>query len=44
MAITAGSNLNQVEMPQQVSAANYIDFTSTSTAGWLQQYLPDLME
>jgi hypothetical protein len=29
---------------QQTLASNYIDFTSTDTAGWAQQYLPDLME
>jgi hypothetical protein len=45
MAITAGTNLNSVTAPQQQTlASNYIDFTSTATAGWAQQYLPDLME
>ena len=45
MAITAGSNLNSVAAPQQQTlASNYIDFTATATAGWAQQYLPDLME
>ena len=45
MAITAGSNLNSVVAPvQQTLASNYIDFTSSGTAGWAQQYLPDLME
>ena len=45
MAITAGSNLNSVAAPQaQTLASNYIDFTSTATQGWAQQYLPDLME
>ena len=29
---------------QQALATNYIDFTSSATAGWAQQYLPDLME
>ena len=29
---------------QQTLSSNYIDFTSTGTAGWAQQYLPDLME
>ena len=41
---TAGS-LNSV--PASVKAtlsSNYIDFTATATAGWAQQYLPDLME
>ena len=45
MAITAGSSLNSVVAPQQQTlASNYIDFTSADTAGWAQQYLPDLME
>ena len=45
MAITAGSNLNSVPTSQkQTLNSNYIDFTSTSTRGWFQQYLPDLME
>jgi hypothetical protein len=45
MAITAGSNLNSVPSSQkQTLSTNYIDFTSTATAGWAQQYLPDLME
>ena len=45
MAITAGTNLNSVAASQQQTlASNYIDFTSTATAGWAQQYLPDLME
>jgi len=45
MAITAGNNLNSVAASQQQTlASNYIDFTSADTAGWAQQYLPDLME
>jgi len=45
MAITPGGNLNSVVAPQQQTlASNYIDFTSSTTAGWAQQYLPDLME
>ena len=45
MAITAGNNLNSVPAPiPQALASNYIDFTATATAGWAQQYLPDLME
>ena len=45
MAITAGSNLNSVAAPQQQTlSSNYIDFTAQATAGWAQQYLPDLME
>jgi len=45
MALTNGTNLNSVAAPQQQAlSTNYIDFTSESTAGWAQQYLPDLME
>ena len=45
MAITAGTNLNSIAAPQQQTlSSNYIDFTSTATQGWAQQYLPDLME
>ena len=43
MAITAGSNLNVVPSPKQLTlSSNYIDFIGGST-GWEQQYLPDLM-
>jgi len=45
MAITAGGSLNSVPASaKQTLNTNYIDFTSTTTAGWAQQYLPDLME
>jgi hypothetical protein len=45
MAITNGNLLNKVPAPQQQTlASNYIDFTHADTAGWAQQYLPDLME
>jgi hypothetical protein len=45
MAITPGGALNSVPAPlQQALTSNYIDFTSAATAGWAQQYLPDLME
>jgi len=45
MAITAGGSLNSVPAPlQQALTSNYIYFTATATAGWAQQYLPDLME
>jgi hypothetical protein len=41
---TAGS-LNSVPASQKATlSSNYIDFTATATAGWAQQYLPDLME
>jgi len=45
MAITAGASLNLVPNPiQQALGTNFIDFTAGATAGWAQQYLPDLME
>ena len=45
MAITKGTSLNAVPAPaKQTLQSNYIDFTSSATAGWAQQYLPDLME
>ena len=45
MAITAGTNLNSVPASaKQTLNSNYIDFTSSATAGWAQQYIPDLME
>ena len=41
---TAGS-LNSVAAPVKATlSSNYIDFTAQATAGWAQQYLPDLME
>ena len=45
MAINPGPSLNSVLAPkQQTLRENYIDFTSSDTAGWALQYLPDLME
>ena len=45
MAITAGGSLNSVPASQkQTLNSNYIDFTASGTAGWAQQYLPDLLE
>ena len=45
MAINPGTNLNSVGAPlKQTLSTNYIDFTDSSTSGWAQQYLPDLME
>jgi hypothetical protein len=45
MAITAGGSLNSVPAPQQQTlSTNYVDFTTSSTEGWAQQYLPELME
>ena len=44
MALTAGGSLNSVPAPQkQTLSTNYLDFTATTTAGWAQQYMPDLM-
>mgnify|MGYP003138170804 CR=1 FL=1 len=43
MAITNGPSLNSVPAAQkQLLSSNYLDLNST--AGWGQQYLPDLME
>ena len=40
----AGS-LNSVPASKKATlSSNYIDFTAEGTAGWAQQYLPDLME
>jgi len=45
MALTPGGSLNSVPASQAVAlTSNYIDFTAAGTAGWAQQYLPDLME
>jgi hypothetical protein len=46
MAISnPGGNLNSVPSSRkQTLSSNYIDFTADATAGWAQQYLPDLME
>jgi len=45
MSIQGGPNLNSVPSSQkQTLSTNYVDFTSTSTEGWAQQYLPELME
>ena len=42
---TAGSNLNSTPAPtKQTLSSNYIDFTSSATEGWAQQYLPDIIE
>ena len=41
--ITSGSLV--IPAYQKMTLANnYIDFTSSSTAGWAQQYLPELYE
>jgi len=45
MALNPGNNLNSVPSSQkQTLSTNYVDFTSASTEGWAQQYLPELME
>ena len=43
MALTGATNL-QPAAAMATLASNYIDFTSDTTKGWAQQYLPDLME
>ena len=40
-----GGSFSLTPMPNPVvSSGNYIDFTATATAGWAQQYLPELYE
>ena len=40
-----GVGLNSVPAPnKQTLSSNYVDFRSSATKGWFQQYLPDLME
>jgi hypothetical protein len=43
---TAGSNLilNNATPVKQTTPGSYIDFTTAGTAGWAQQYLPELYE
>ena len=42
---TAGAGLNSVPAPnKQTLSTNYIDFTASGTAGWAQQYVPDLYD
>ena len=42
---SAGANLNAVPAPtKQTIPTAYVDFTATATAGWAQQYLPELYE
>ena len=44
-ALNSGALLNKVPAPAQVALeSNYLDFTSATTKGWAQQYVPDLME
>jgi len=43
MAITSASGIDAAPR-QQTLSSNYVDFTSSATEGWAQQYLPDLME
>tara|TARA_R110002020_G_scaffold41605_2_gene122581 strand:- start:10035 stop:11516 length:1482 start_codon:yes stop_codon:yes gene_type:complete len=43
MAITSASGPDAAPR-QQTLSTNYVDFTSSATLGWAQQYLPDLME
>ena len=40
-----GTGLNSVAAPnKQTLSTNYIDFTAQGTAGWAQQYVPDLYD
>jgi hypothetical protein len=43
---TGGTNLilGNASPVKQTLSSNYIDFTASGTAGWAQQYLPDLYE
>ena len=43
MAITSASGIDAAARKQTL-ASNYVDFTSSDTEGWAQQYLPDLIE
>jgi len=43
MAITSASGIDAAPRKQTL-ASNYVDFTTSATEGWAQQYLPDLME
>ena len=43
MAITSASGPDAAPRKQTLNS-NYVDFTSSATEGWAQQYLPDLME
>ena len=43
MAITSAT-LPDAAPRRQTLASNYVDFTTSATEGWAQQYLPDLME
>ena len=43
MAITSASGPDAAPRKQTL-ASNYVDFLTSATEGWAQQYLPDLME
>ncbi len=42
--ITLGSGTTTPAPVKQTLSDNYVDFTASGTAGWAQQYLPDLYE
>jgi hypothetical protein len=44
MAISSPATGPDAAPRKQTLASNYVDFLSSDTAGWAQQYLPDLME
>ena len=43
MAITEGGGIDAAPRKQTLTT-NYVDFLTSATEGWAQQYLPDLME
>ena len=44
MAINQNAPIGTPAPGKQALASNYLDFTTAGTAGWAQQYMPDLME
>ena len=42
--ISLGSGTTTPAPKKQTLSTNYVDFTATATAGWAQQYLPELYE
>ena len=44
MAITSPTSLADAAPRKQTLQTNYVDFLTSATEGWAQQYLPDLMD
>ena len=45
MAVTLGADINIVPAPTlQTTGQNYIDFRASGTAGWAQQYMPEIYD